>query len=91
MKYMKTVVIPTKSVELEDYATCDLCNKRIEYTPGYDIDKVEITHRKGSEVPDSGYGVETTIDMCGECFDQRLVPWVRMLGGADIKPKDWDW
>jgi hypothetical protein len=79
--------------------SCDLCGKT---TNGDDWDKrnynvneteisVTVKHRRGdSWGSDGGSGDEYDIDICPECFRDRLVPWL-ISQGAKIKPMGWDW
>jgi hypothetical protein len=77
MKHMKTVVIPEKTNQVVDYITCDLCKEKIPKKQSYMVDKVEVSHRVGEHYPEGGYGTDTSVDMCGKCFDEKLIPWLR--------------
>lgn len=89
MKHMKTVEVPATTREEVDFVTCDLCGAKIEGR-GYDVDEVEVRHKTGSNYPEGGSGDETAVDMCGKCFDEKLVPWLRSQG-AEPRTEDWDW
>ncbi len=89
MKHLKTVEVPATTRETVDFVTCDLCGEKIDVR-GYDVDEVEVRHKTGSNYPEGGSGDETSVDMCGKCFDEKLVPWLRSQGavpGTD----EWDW
>lgn len=89
MKQYKTVHVPASDNEVLDKTLCDLCGTEI--APGcYDAEDVDITHRSGHSYPEGGSGKETTIDMCGECFEEKLVPWVIEQGGRPTV-RDWDY
>jgi hypothetical protein len=89
MKHMKTVEVPAETREVLDMTTCDLCGAVIK--PGYgNAEEVEVKHRTGSSYTEGGSGVDVRVDMCGTCFDTKLVPWLRTQG-ADPKPEEWDW
>ena len=89
MKHMKTIEVPATVKEVLDKTTCDLCG--IEITvDNYSAEDVTIRHRTGSRYPEGGSGEEVSVDMCGDCFDTKLVPWLRTQG-ANPKPEDWDW
>lgn len=88
MKHTKLMSIPAKTREVIDKVTCDLCGNEIE-TVGYDCENITVSHRVGTMYPEGGGGVETVVDMCGSCFDSKLVPWLKTQG-ADPKPTDWD-
>lgn len=89
MKHMKTIEVPATTREIVDSVTCDLCDVTIE-SPQYGINEIEVCHKTGSSYPEGRSGTETTIDMCGKCFDEKLVPWLRSQG---VKPRteDWSW
>lgn len=89
MKHMKTVEVPATTKEVVDRVTCDLCGAVINVR-GYDVDEVEVRHKTGSNYPEGGSGDETSVDMCGECFDEKLVPWLRSQG-VEPRTEDWGW
>ena len=77
---------------------CDLCGKqgvRDHWESGaYEINETELmvtVHQKeGESYPECGYGTEITVDMCPECFKNKLVPWINSQGG-NVEHKDWSW
>jgi hypothetical protein len=89
MKHMKTEEIPATTREYIDFVTCDLCGAKIEEL-NYLVDEVEVRHKTGRNYPECGFGVETSVDMCGKCFDEKLVPWLR-LQGAEPRSEKWEW
>lgn len=89
MRHMKTEPVPATTQEVEDKVTCDLCGATIK-AGSYDAEEVDVRHRTGCSYPEGGIGEEVSVDMCGNCFDTKLVPWLRSQG-ANPTPKDWDW
>lgn len=89
MKHYKTVQVPARESKILDKTTCDLCGNEI-ISRCYDAERVEVTHRTGKNYPEGGYGEEVAVDMCGDCFESRLIPWLREQG-ADPRPEDWDY
>jgi hypothetical protein len=89
MKHYKTVQVPAKESKVLYKTTCDLCGGEIT-SACYDAEEVEIRHRTGSNYPEGGSGEEVEVDMCGTCFDSKLVPWLREQG-ANPEPEEWDW
>jgi hypothetical protein len=87
MKHIKNVEVPAHTRKVVDFVTCDLCGGVIK-TYRYEVDEVEIMHRTGDEFPEGGSGEETTVDMCGECFDTKLLPWL-LEQGAKPETKEW--
>lgn len=85
--------------------TCDLCGKKADKDKGYlstsswgaeifEINETEIKmmvrQTKGSNYPEGGSGTEYEIDLCPDCFKNRLVPWLKSQG-ANIEEKEWEW
>ena len=79
MKHMKTVVVPEQRDQVVDFVTCDFCGVK-HANHSYDINEVEVRHKEGVLYPEGGSGTETRVDMCGKCFDEKLVPWLRSQG-----------
>jgi len=98
MKIFKTVVVPETTREVIVSRKCDLCGKEsTTHNWGGDIWeinetelKVTVRQKGGDNYPEGGVGEEYEIDICPECFVNRLVPWLKSEG-ADIKPVEWDW
>lgn len=94
MKHIKTVEVPATEIpattrQWVDFVTCDLCGARLIAVGSYIVDEVEVRHRTGTRFPEGGGGEETSVDMCGRCFDEKLVPWLRSKG-AEPRIEDWD-
>lgn len=89
MKHMKTVEVPATTRDVVNFVACDLCGAKISVR-GYEIDEVEVRHKTGNNYPEGGSGNETSVDMCGKCFDKKLVPWLRSQG-VEPRTEDWDW
>ncbi len=67
--------------------TCDLCGEETDNS-GFDVDNVEVTCRTGEQYPECGSGEEIEVDMCSDCFKNKLVPWLEEQG-ATIETKEW--
>lgn len=87
MKHTKTEHVPASTREVVTHTTCDLCGQQIKPKIG-NADEVEVKHRTGSAYPEGGSGEETSVDLCGDCFDGRLVPWLESQGA---KPTTREW
>jgi hypothetical protein len=90
MKHLKTVQVPASTRDVVDHVSCDLCGREIIEREFYKVDEVEIRHKTGASYPDGGSGEETSVDMCGKCFDEKLVPWLRAQGVAP-RTEPWEW
>lgn len=92
MRHYKTVDIPARKATTEERyykTTCDLCGSRIE-EEHYKVDEVKLSHRVGYHYPEGGSGEKTSVDMCGECFDNELIPWLKIKGVEPIT-EEWDY
>jgi hypothetical protein len=89
MKHYKTRHEPAKKVEVCDKTTCDFCGRQINDWD-YDIDTVEIQREVGAVFPDSVTGSRYIVDMCGECWDEKFVPWLHGNGVIPTQEK-WDY
>ena len=87
MKHMKTVVVPMMEKQVEDFTTCDLCGVTITNNYG-DAEEVTIKHKTGYLYPEGGSGEITSVDMCGKCFDEKLVPWLK---SQNCTPRTVEW
>ncbi len=90
MKHLKTIPIPATTREVVDHVSCDLCGTTITENYNYEVNEVEVRHKTGTSYPEGGSSEETSVDMCGKCFDEKLVPWLRSQG-AEPRSEDWDW
>ena len=88
MKHTKVIEIPATTQEVVDFVTCDLCGQVIEEKL-YEVDEVTIKHTEGWSYPDGGYGTTYTLDMCGFCFRENLVPYLKDQGAVLIE-SDWE-
>lgn len=89
MKHMKTVSVAAHEKQVEDRVTCDLCGAEIREKL-YSAEEVTVCHRTGDSYPEGGSGTEVDVDMCGPCFDTKLVPWLRSIGVEPVA-RNWSW
>jgi acetylglutamate kinase len=76
--------------------TCDICGAEIplKWDAGRNIDDVEIKRKVGYRL-DYGEGGEAKIfepDICGKCFDEKILPFLKSLGIDEEKSSfaiDW--
>ena len=89
MKHTRLIDVPATTKTVVSRVTCDLCGKRVETQDRYEIDEVTISHKTGSSYPEGGSGEIASVDMCSDCFNEKLVPWLKTQGAA-IQTEDWD-
>jgi len=89
---------PAKKVKVHDKTTCDLCGRiaLMGYwqSSSYEVNETEIEvtvrQKDGESYPEGGYGSKYEVDMCPECFKNKLIPWLESQG-CKAKRKDWGW
>lgn len=96
----KTVpAVPAKEVQVCTGRTCDLCGKKAwsgdDWKPGcYDVLETDVTvtvkKREGVNYPEHHDVEEWDIDLCPDCFETKLVPWLQSQG-AKIEKKEESW
>jgi hypothetical protein len=89
MQHKQMVEIPATKREVTVKVTCDFCNAEIKEIP-HEPDDINISRRSGSSWPSGGYGGTEEVDMCGNCFDTKLKPWVASQG-VTFRKTDWDY
>ena len=89
MKHTKTVTVPAREETVTEKVTCDLCGNEIKKERG-NAENVEVKHTTGSSYPDGGMGEEVSVDLCGTCFDTKLIPWLTEQGAVPAT-REWDY
>jgi len=95
MKYYKKTVVEVERSILERLV-CDLCGEEAkggvwERGKGiYNINDVTINHVWGVSYPDDACGEKIEFDICPDCFDNKLVPWMESQG-ACVGKEEWEW
>ena len=54
----------------------------------FERDETAISLEEGHYYPDSNYGEKLSIDICPNCFKNKLVPWLESQG-AKMRKKEW--
>lgn len=103
MRIYETVTIPERVEDRLVKKRCDLCRRETDRiglnesswtNSGFHINAttilVKITQNKGTDYPEGGSGTKYDIDLCPDCFKDKLIPWLRSQG-AVIEKLEWDW
>jgi len=99
MKVYDEKIIPKHKCKYLKLRKCDLCgteSKNEEWGDGgsYDVNETEITveirQKEGHSYPEGGSGTKYEIDLCPNCFKNKLIPWLRSQN-ANIEKEEWDW
>ncbi len=81
MKHYKEVVIPERTEKRQDFTSCDLCNERItDRDRNWSVNRVTIEKVAGDVYPEGGHTENTKFDLCCDCFDNKLAPFLNELG-----------
>lgn len=88
MKHYKEREVPARIEKFVAETTCDLCRETIKLK-NWHLDDVDVRRRVGSNYPEGGNGTETVFDICGKCFETKLVPWL-VSQGAKPDHSEWD-
>ncbi len=86
MKVYENKTIPESVEKVLIKTTCDMCKGEIK-TGCFEVNEVEISHEHGSVYPDSGYTDTNFIDLCGKCFQEKLIPWLKNQG-CEVQTKE---
>ena len=95
MKHYEDVPVPATTRRQCVKRTCDLCGKEgnkwgcWKDAAGFGEPESTVELRTGHQYPEGGTGTKWEIDICPECFENKLVPWVRSRG-ADIQLEEWN-
>jgi hypothetical protein len=89
MKHMTRVTIPEKQVDEVDHVTCDLCGMKIE-AERFEVAEATVQIRRGSAYPEGGSETTRSVDVCCDCFEQKLIPWLESQG-AVIQENESEW
>ena len=89
---------PATTVKTHHKTTCDLCGKEALHgyweSSSYEVNETEIEvtvrQKDGERYPDNGQGTKYEVDMCPDCFKNKLIPWLESQGCA-AKREEWDW
>ena len=95
----KTIPARTKRIVTE--RTCDLCSAKAAAISGpcadwskenfdFDVAETEVRYKSGESYPEGGSGTEVVVDICPQCFNDKLMPWLREQG-VTVEETEWDW
>jgi hypothetical protein len=77
---MKHYQETTKTINKLIKTTCDICGNEIKKYTGSTVDDVEISHRIGKQYPENDDTEYYNPDICGDCFESKIVPFLEGLG-----------
>jgi len=99
MKHIEERLRQVKS-EVVTRLQCDICKRVAQdhlhrHAPNWstlesDANETTVTMRTGSTWPGGGSGEKVEIDICPDCFRDKLIPWVKEQGGEPTVT-EWDY
>lgn len=94
MKHMKIIIVPaqpetTKTVV--DKTACDLCGADVSLDEKwYETNSVQIERATGHNGPYGGSTRTELYDLCANCCDTKLMPWLASQGAKPtVTEVDW--
>lgn len=88
MKHYEQIEVPQKVIQRLLKTTCDLCGNEVDPEGNCDVDEVMVSRVVGERYPDCADLWKHSVDMCGPCFDTKLVPWLKEQGVTTIQLED---
>jgi hypothetical protein len=65
--------------------TCDICGKDVENKHIYQRDEASIKHTKSEEYPEAQFGKTIEIDICGDCFSDKVFPFIQSIACGKLE------
>lgn len=78
-----------KEVVESSVRTCDFCQKQMKVGM-WEIDETTVSCRLGESYPEGGSSINLDIDMCSDCFQAKLIPWIKSQG-VEMRETESDW
>ena len=74
---------------------CDVCGKATNQNnwqkDNFDCTESTVYLCVGESYPDdSGFGNTYEVDICPDCFINKLIPWIESFGG-EVKAEEWEY
>jgi len=103
-----------QEVKTLEYIQCDLCKRKainddwqakdFPIEGGFQVNDVTVEFREGKVYPEGGHGTTLSVDICPDCFKEKLLLWLRGQGvvikdklivwlkeqGVQVTEEDWD-
>ena len=84
---MKKIGVIQEEVRIIETITCDLCKRVVQGEDGWNDTYTLV--RLTTNISSTG-GYEIDVDVCPDCFEKRLIPWLE-LQGVTIERKQSEW
>ena len=91
MEHKVKQIVPEHMEEVISHRTCDICNRSNRGKDSCEIEETEISFREVEmSYPECGNGITYSYDICHECFKEKVMPALGVLG-AEPKEEEWDY
>ena len=87
---MKQYANVSQIVTVVEKTTCDICGNVFDpaaHVSGY-FEEVHFWHRRGDEYSEGGSGDELDLDICPDCMNNIIVPFLKSVGKT-VEYKEW--
>ncbi len=82
-----TTITEMKLVDIK----CDICDKSIQEL-GYETLEMEISIKEGVNYgSDGAYGTETEVDLCSDCFKNKLLVWLKEEHNVNPRVREYNY
>lgn len=89
MRHYAERTIPARVEKFCVKTTCDLCGNNVSNCGFGDVEiNVEHVERWGGF--EGGISEKQFVDMCSQCFEEKLVPWLQSQG-AQLQTEETNW
>lgn len=81
---MRYYTIKTETRKILDYCTCDICKSTFnyDYIKDFSYLQTNISLISGKVYPECDTRVKKFVDICQECFEDKLIPWLESQGAT---------
>lgn len=87
---MKTYKTVQKTVNVIDQHTCDVCNKDIKRKDAFDASITTVEAKIGEVYPEGSFRKIYSIDICPDCFEDKLIPLVTTVLAVEWNEREED-
>jgi len=82
MKEYQEVWVPGRTGLKVVRVICDLCKEVAPEPIRGDVAETKVALRTGTSYPEGGSGEATEFDICPDCFEKQLMPWLKSQGAT---------
>lgn len=80
MKHRETKTVTKEvTVVVREWETCDICGSEI-VVGAWEVMDPQVSLRTGESFSDCGSTTTVSADLCAQCFETKLIPWLESQG-----------